>query len=57
MSDDRYVTQSAWLEPAGRPDLIDEIADQFERRAAPVDLPVAVAPTRTSPREARKMVA
>ena len=31
MADDTYVTNAAWLEPATRPDTIDEIADQFER--------------------------
>lgn len=30
MTDD-YVTNSAWLALASRPDTIDEIADQFER--------------------------
>ena len=34
MSDD-YVTNTAWVRPAGRPDAIDEVADQFERPAAP----------------------
>ena len=34
MTDDNYVTNSAWVRPAGRPDAIDEVADQFER---PVD--------------------
>ncbi|MCW2496947.1 hypothetical protein [Jatrophihabitans sp.] len=33
MSAEPYVTNSAWLEPVGRPDAIDEIADQFERPA------------------------
>ena len=31
MSDDSYVTNSAWRASAGRADAIDEIADQFER--------------------------
>jgi hypothetical protein len=26
-----YVTQEAWATPSGRPELIDEVADQFER--------------------------
>jgi hypothetical protein len=33
MTDDTYVMNGAWLTPTGRPDAIDEIADQFERRA------------------------
>ncbi|WP_375489990.1 hypothetical protein [uncultured Jatrophihabitans sp.] len=28
-----YVTHDAWHRPAGRPDAIDEIADQYERPA------------------------
>ena len=32
MTDDSYVTNDAWLTHAARPDTIDEIADQFERR-------------------------
>ena len=35
---DAYVTQQSWLQPGGRPDAIDEIADQFERPAASVAL-------------------
>jgi hypothetical protein len=32
MSDEeRYVSNAAWVRPAGRPDAIDEVADQFER--------------------------
>jgi hypothetical protein len=38
MSDDElsdtYVTTAAWRSSAGRADLIDEVADQFERPAA-----------------------
>jgi hypothetical protein len=34
MTDETYVTNEAWLRPAGRPDLIDDVADQFERPAA-----------------------
>jgi hypothetical protein len=34
MSDANYVTQEAWLDAPGRDDLIDELADQFERPAA-----------------------
>ena len=33
MSDDSYVTNSAWRANDARPDTIDEIADQFERPA------------------------
>jgi len=33
MTDDSYVTNSAWLQPAARPDVIDDVADQFERPA------------------------
>ena len=35
MADDSYVTNAAWLRTAGRVDLVDEIADQFERPADP----------------------
>ncbi len=28
-----YITNAAWLRPAGRVDQVDEIADQFERPA------------------------
>ena len=31
MTDDTYVTHANWLRHGGRPDLIDEVADQFER--------------------------
>lgn len=31
MTDDSYVTNSAWVRQIGRPDAIDEVADQFER--------------------------
>jgi hypothetical protein len=31
MSEDGYVTKDAWLNTGGRPDTIDDIADQFER--------------------------
>lgn len=34
MTEPDYVTHAAWTAPAGRPDAIDEIADQFERRGA-----------------------
>lgn len=30
-ADGTYVTRSEWVRPEGRPDAIDEIADQFER--------------------------
>lgn len=31
---DDYVTNHAWVRTVGRPDAIDDIADQFERPAA-----------------------
>ena len=34
MVEEEYVDQGAWRDPAGRPDVIDEIADQFERPGA-----------------------
>jgi hypothetical protein len=34
MADETYVNNEAWLRKVGRPDLIDEVADQFERPAA-----------------------
>jgi hypothetical protein len=34
MSDQDYVTNDAWLRQVGRPDAIDEIADQFEHPVA-----------------------
>jgi hypothetical protein len=34
MSDETYVSSSAWLRQIGRPDHVDEIADQFERPVA-----------------------
>ncbi len=34
MAEQTYVSTAAWLRPAGRPDHVDEIADQFERPAA-----------------------
>ncbi|HZC69097.1 MAG TPA: hypothetical protein VE442_00240 [Jatrophihabitans sp.] len=33
MVDETYVTHAAWVRQVGRPDLIDEVADQFERPA------------------------
>ena len=33
--DATYVTMASWIREAGRPDLIDDVADQFERPAAP----------------------
>jgi hypothetical protein len=33
MPEDSYVTNAAWLRTAGRVDLVDEVADQFERPA------------------------
>ena len=35
---DGYVTNDTWVRTAGRPDAIDEVADQFERRAAATPL-------------------
>jgi hypothetical protein len=29
-----YVTSDAWIRQVGRPDLIDDVADQFERTVA-----------------------
>jgi hypothetical protein len=34
MADETYVTNDAWVHQLGRPDLIDEVADQFERPVA-----------------------
>jgi hypothetical protein len=34
MADETYVTKDGWTQQVGRPDQIDEIADQFERPAA-----------------------
>jgi hypothetical protein len=31
MAEEQYVTNDAWVRSVGRPDAIDEIADQFER--------------------------
>jgi hypothetical protein len=31
MAEEQYVTNDAWVRCVGRPDAIDEIADQFER--------------------------
>lgn len=38
-TDPSYVTQHAWVRTLARPDLIDEIADQFERPSEPVGTP------------------
>jgi hypothetical protein len=32
--DEDYVSNAAWVRPAGRPDTIDEVADQYERPVA-----------------------
>ena len=32
--DDAYVSQAEWLSPLGRCDLVDLVADEFERPAA-----------------------
>jgi hypothetical protein len=34
MAEQEYVTNDAWLRTVGRPDLVDEVADQFERPVA-----------------------
>jgi hypothetical protein len=34
MADEMYVMNGAWIRQVGRPDLIDDVADQFERPAA-----------------------
>ena len=34
MADQTYVTNTAWIREVGRPDLIDDVADQFERPVA-----------------------
>lgn len=34
MAESEYVTNDAWLRSVGRPDLVDEVADQFERPVA-----------------------
>ena len=34
-ADETWVTRSAWVRTLGRPDAIDEIADQFERPSDP----------------------
>jgi hypothetical protein len=34
MADETYVTNAAWIRQVGRPDLVDEVADEFERPAA-----------------------
>jgi hypothetical protein len=33
MADETYVTNGAWVRQVGRPDLIDDVADQYERPA------------------------
>lgn len=34
MADETYVMNGSWIRQVGRPDLVDEVADQFERPAA-----------------------
>jgi hypothetical protein len=34
MADESYVTNDAWVRQVGRPDAIDDLADQFERPVA-----------------------
>ena len=34
MANERYVTKNAWIRQIGRPDAIDDVADQFERPVA-----------------------
>lgn len=31
MTDETYVMNVGWLRSVGRPDLVDDVADQFER--------------------------
>ncbi len=38
-----YVSNAAWLEPPGRADTIDEVADQFERPSGAAEFWAAVA--------------
>jgi hypothetical protein len=33
--DNTYVTNAAWVRHVGRPDAVDDVADQFERPVAP----------------------
>lgn len=35
MADESYVTNAAWLRQVGRPELVDDVADQFERPDRP----------------------
>ncbi len=39
---DRYVSKTEWLVATGRDDLIDEIADQYERPSCGECQPVAL---------------
>lgn len=39
MTDETYVMNEAWIRQEGRPDLIDEVADQFERPTPELDHP------------------
>ena len=41
---DRYVSQLNWVISQGRDDLIDVIADEYERRLAPAPAESATAP-------------
>jgi hypothetical protein len=34
MNEGSYVSNTAWVRPAGRPDAVDDVADQFERPVA-----------------------
>jgi hypothetical protein len=34
MADETYVMNGSWIREVGRPDLIDDVADQFERPVA-----------------------
>jgi hypothetical protein len=34
MAEQQYVTNDAWVRSVGRPDAIDDVADQFERPVA-----------------------
>ena len=36
---DHYVSKAGWVVPAGRDDLIDEVADQYERAVCAACVP------------------
>lgn len=39
-----YVTRSTWVRQVGRPDLVDEVADTFERPAATLETALDTTP-------------